>query len=183
MLPRAFGQAAILHSMRRPFSSHVPDRAHCCVGLGLRTVPLQGPTCAGQSIVACDVRPPNGLELRAASPKGIRTASRSIPVGPRACEGQLPGGSGSLLSLCRNGGQDRFQLSARQPGQLRNWGSQRLASSDAPGRMTARPGAIGPLLRGAARCLIGRLMVPLHSESTAPVRPASPSRDAVGSAL
>jgi hypothetical protein len=45
----------------------------------------------------------NGLELRAA---------------PRACEGQLPGGSGyGPTILAQLGGQGTLQLSARQPGQ------------------------------------------------------------------
>ena len=39
-------------------------------------------------------------------------------MGPRACEGQLPGGSGiGPPILAHSGGQVTLQLSARQPGQ------------------------------------------------------------------
>jgi len=67
---------------------------------------------------------PNGLELREASPEGIRAASRSIPVGPRDCEGQLLGGPGNGSPiLAHSGGPGTLQLSACQPGQSQILGS------------------------------------------------------------
>jgi len=52
---------------------------------------------------------PNGLELREASPEGIRAA-------PRACEGQLPGGSGNappILAQLDGHGTTNFPHASR----------------------------------------------------------------------